>query len=94
MFLFIKNVFLFILHEKIHLLTILTKYIIFKFAFLTLQLKYNRKNYNNIKHTKRVFESVITIFFKSIFCSEKYQNNNFFIFKNLFLTLTNQYNPK
>jgi hypothetical protein len=67
MFLFIKNVFLFILHEKIHLLTILTKYIIFKFAFLTLQLKYNRKNYNNIKHTKRVFGSVITIFFKVFF---------------------------
>jgi len=37
-----------------------------------------------------VFESVVAVVFQNIFYSEKHQNNIFFIFKKLFLTLAHQ----
>ena len=40
------------------------------------------------------FESVIAVAFQSVFYSEIYQNNIFFIFKKLFLTSAHQNNLK
>jgi hypothetical protein len=41
-----------------------------------------------------VFDIVVAVTFQSVFCLEMYQNNIFFIFKNLFLSSAHQNNPK
>jgi hypothetical protein len=52
------------------------------------------KSERNSLSVKGMFRSMVTIVFQSVFYSEIYQNNFYFILKKLFLTSAHQNNSK